>query len=26
MDVLDEYLSRQEIVKCPDDQRWVMIE
>lgn len=26
MDVLDEYLSRQEIVKCPEDKRWVMEE
>ena len=26
MDVLDEYLSRQEIVKCPEDKRWVMHE
>lgn len=25
MDVLDEYMSRQEIVKCPADQRWVMV-
>ena len=24
MDVLDEYLSRQELVKCPEDVRWVM--
>ncbi|MBR5268338.1 MAG: bifunctional metallophosphatase/5'-nucleotidase, partial [Lachnospiraceae bacterium] len=26
MDVLDEYLSRKEIVKCPEDKRWVMEE
>ena len=26
MDVLDEYMSRQEIVKCPMDARWVMEE
>ena len=26
MDVLDEYLSRKEIVKCPMDERWVMEE
>ena len=26
MDVLDEYLSRKEIVKCPADKRWVMEE
>ena len=26
MDVLDEYLSRKEIVKCPTDKRWVMEE
>ena len=24
MDILDEYMSRQEIVKCPMDARWVM--
>jgi len=24
MDVLDEYLSRQELVKCPEDARWIM--
>lgn len=24
MDILDEYLSRKEIVKCPVDKRWVM--
>ena len=24
MDVLDEYLSRQELVKCPMDKRWIM--
>ena len=26
MDILDEYMSRQEIVKCPGDARWVMRE
>ena len=24
MDILDEYLSRKELVKCPEDPRWVM--
>ena len=24
MDVLEEYLSRQEVVKCPEGKRWVM--